>query len=179
MSRSAIRSARVKTFLAAALAGVAVTAVAGAGTAVAGVEADAVVKARGSQENMHFDPRVVDIPSGGLLKIANRTREPHTLSLVEREDVPDTGAEIRNCFFGICGLIFEAHKKEKPGPGFARIVREGAPGLNKSFVMPNTYGDSVYINQNPRQIEVTDPSGATQWFMCGIHPWMHGRFNVQ
>ena len=98
--------------------------------------------------------------------------DPHTLSIVARDDVPDTIDEVLTC--PACGPFFEAHD---PGndqePPFTYVVNEGPPGLNQP-------GDSLLIDAEQRvtRARVTAPAGTTLHFICVIHPWMQGKLKV-
>ena len=90
--------------------------------------------------------------------------DPHTLSIVERGDVPRTIEEVLTC--PACGPFFEAHD---PGndqePPFNYVVNAGKPGLNQP-------GDSLLIDaeQPVTRARVTAAPGTTLHFICVIHP---------
>jgi hypothetical protein len=98
--------------------------------------------------------------------------DPHTLSIVNRGDVPRTIEEVLTC--PACGPFFEAHD---PGndqePPFNYVVNAGKPGLNQP-------GDSLLIDaeQPVTRARVTAAPGTTLHFICVIHPWMQGKLRV-
>jgi hypothetical protein len=98
--------------------------------------------------------------------------DPHTLSIVNRGDVPRTIEEVLTC--PACGPFFEAHD---PGndqePPFNYVVNVGPPGLDQP-------GDSLLIDaeQPVTRARVTAAPGTTLQFICVIHPWMQGKLKV-
>ena len=98
--------------------------------------------------------------------------DPHTLTIVNRADVPRTIEEVLTC--PACEPFFEAHD---PGndqePPFNYVVNAGKPGLNEP-------GDSLLIDadQPVTRARVTAAPGTTLRFICVIHPWMQGKLRV-
>jgi hypothetical protein len=98
--------------------------------------------------------------------------DPHTLSIVNRGDVPRTIEEVLTC--PACGPFFEAHD---PGndqePPFNYVVNVGPPGLDQP-------GDSLLIDaeQPVTRARFTAAPGTTLQFICVIHPWMQGKLKV-
>jgi hypothetical protein len=99
--------------------------------------------------------------------------EPHTLSIVDRADLPRTLREVFFC--PVCQPFLEAHD---PGndqrPPFNFVVNRGRPGLNQP-------GDSLLVTaEHPvTRARVTAPAGTTLHYLCAIHPWMQGRLIVE
>jgi hypothetical protein len=99
--------------------------------------------------------------------------EPHTLSIVDRADLPRTLRELFFC--DVCQPFLEAHD---PGndqqPPFKFVVNEGPPGLNQP-------GDSLlHTAEHPvTRARVTAPAGTTLHYLCAFHSWMQGRIVVE
>jgi hypothetical protein len=104
--------------------------------------------------------------------------EPHTVTIVNKADLPQTPAQLEACFAPghICAQTIEAHD---PGsdrkPPFIFVVNRGAPGLD-------TRGDSLLFASPFAQAataKVSASAGTTLSYMCVIHPWMQGSIKVR
>jgi hypothetical protein len=99
--------------------------------------------------------------------------EPHTLSIVDRADLPRTLRELFFC--DVCQPFLEAHD---PGndqqPPFVYRVNKGGPGLDVA-------GDSLLIDADHPVIRarVTAQAGTTLHYLCAIHSWMQGKLVVE
>jgi len=126
-----------------------------------------------------FAPGTLHIEHGATLTFREGTPpfpealEPHTLSIVDRADLPRT---LRQIFFcPVCQPILAAHD---PGndqqPPFNFVVNKGPAGLNQP-------GDSLLVDADHPVIRarVTASAGTTLRFICAIHPWMQGRLIVE
>lgn len=129
--------------------------------------------------SFRFVAGTVPIRSGGTVTLTNLTADGHTLSIVNRSQVPHTIKQIENC--RICGAIAKSHgiNFEGPpteGPPPIRLVNTGAQGFNAP-------GDSVVIGPKgsggPVSFKVTAKPGTVLNFICAFHPWMQGRFLVK
>ena len=124
-------------------------------------------------DGMRFGRDVTVIKSRGTLTIKNRTREPHTFSIVRKSEVPRTARQAERCT--VCEVLGQAHGVPPNGEGGPTIplVNRGAPGFNQR-------GDSVAFG--PRQqvrAKITARSGRTLNFICALHPWMLGKVAVR
>jgi plastocyanin len=126
--------------------------------------------------NLRFIPGDVQIRSGGTLTLetGDSTQEPHTLTIVDADEVPASIDEVFECGAPdtVCAAVFAffPESEEPPrvieGPG----THAGIDGrLDTLLVMP---GESVSAT-------VTAPSGTTLYFICAIHAWMQGRIVVE
>ncbi len=168
-------SARLAVLAALSLAAFALTTVASGAT-------DNTVKTQGTEQfvpnskimsNLKFTPGHLVVRSGETLTLqhADQTDEPHTLSVINADEVPGSVEDVFEC--KVCGEVFGLF----PPPGPTSSVFVNAPGtgagidgrLDTLFVLP---GESV-------SAEVTAPSGSTLHFFCAIHPWMQGRIDVR
>lgn len=171
-----------------ALLGAALLTAAGSALAAGGKgPAKATVLATGSESmkpnayytnTFHFQAGTVAIRSGGTVRLANITKDAHTLSLVKSSQVPRTLKQMENC--KACGEIAKSHgiNTEGPptGPPPIRLVDVGAPGFDAP-------GDSIILppkgRGGPVTFKVTARAGTVLNFVCIIHPWMSGRFLVK
>jgi hypothetical protein len=126
---------------------------------------------------LRFAPGTVPVRSGGTVTMTDLAAgEPHTLSIVKRSDVPRTASQVNNCT--ICAKIGVSHgvnPNGPPSPPSHPVVNAGAPGFN-------TPGDSIVIGPKgaPKvTFKVTAKPGTTLYFICALHPWMQGRFQVK
>lgn len=123
-------------------------------------------------DGQRFGRDVTAIRSGGTLTIKNRTREPHTFSLVTKSQVPRSARQVENC--RVCGPLGRSHGVPPDGgEPTIPLVDRGARGFNQR-------GDSIAFG--PRQrvaIRITARPNRTLRFLCAIHPWMIGKVSVR
>jgi plastocyanin len=121
------------------------------------------------QSTLKFIPGPVRVASGGTLTWvdADQTEEPHTISIVDKSDLPTDTEEVFEC--PVCQEIFEGHFA---GGGFNPVVDVGEPGLDSRL-------DSLFLDPGGQvSAEVSAPSGTTMYYLCAIHPWMQGSISV-
>ena len=129
------------------------------------------------QSTLKFTPGRITINSGETLTLekSDSTAEPHTLSIVNKDEVP---ADI-DAVFGcgepgtVCDDVFSAFGGEPSGPTFVDAAGTGTGidgRLDSLFVAAP--GDSI-------SAPVTAPSGSTLYFICAIHAWMQGEIDVK
>jgi plastocyanin len=150
-------------------------------TTAASGAADKTVKTKGDETfvpnskimaTLKFAPGHVVVNSGDTLTLQHddKTQAPHTLSIVDADEVPTTIDEVFVC--EVCEEIFDTFPEEPTGSVFLNAPDTG-PGidgrLDTLFVLP---GDSV-------SAQVTAPAGSTLPYLCAIHPWMLGEIEVQ
>src|SRR5262245_55700419 len=90
------------------------------------------------KDNQRFVARNLNVRSGATVRLQNRskTEDPHTLSLVRRQDQPRTVAEVFNC--EACGPFFGAHQvNEETGEIGQPLVNVGEEGFDQP-------GDSIF-----------------------------------
>jgi plastocyanin len=121
---------------------------------------------------LKFTPGHVVVRSGDTLTLqhADKTQAPHTLSIVDADEVPTTIDEVFVC--EVCEEVFGLFPGEPTSSVFVNAPGTG-PGidgrLDTLFVLP---GESV-------SAQVTAPAGSTLPYLCAIHPWMLGEIEVQ
>jgi plastocyanin len=123
---------------------------------------------------LHFEPGRVRIESGDEItfKHRDRTEEPHTATIVDRSDLPDTFDEVFGCQEppGPCAAAFEAHG-DPPAPAVE------APGSQPGLDAP---GDSLWLDPGGEiSAVVSAPPGSTLFYLCAVHPWMQGSIAAQ
>jgi plastocyanin len=158
---------------------IAVATALGVGAAVATVRGGGLtVRAVGTENfepnaliysTFRFSPQVIEVPSGGTLTFVKKDEapeEPHTLSIVDRSQLPTDIEGVFNC--QVCGQILGEHAM------LGRSVdRDGDGGLN-------VRGDSLLVTMKNNSISavVTAPAGTSLSYLCAIHPWMQATIKV-
>jgi hypothetical protein len=126
------------------------------------------------------------IVSGEELEVLNQTNPkqvgPHTFSLVTKGSIPKTPKARQTCFTPkhICMAIAHWHGTNGNGPITKNPVKAGAEGWDTLGSVTKT-GDSWFTGTKPKTSivqKVTAAAGTTIYFMCAIHPWMHGSIEV-
>jgi plastocyanin len=129
-------------------------------------------------DTQRYVPGTTPIRSGGTVTLTNASDDPHTLSIVKRNQLPRTIGQVNNC--SVCGEITQAHGVDPNGPPTEGpppipVVDGGAAGLDQPgdsiFVGPKGSGSTV-------RFKVTAKAGTTLHYLCIIHPWMQGSFKV-
>jgi hypothetical protein len=126
------------------------------------------------------------IVTGEELTIENKSVPkaigPHTFSLVEESQWPETKPARKKCFtpHHICKAIADWHGVKGEGPPTKNPAKAGRPGWDTEGSLSKN-GDSWFTGEKPGTSytqRVTAPAGTTIQFMCAIHPWMHGSIEV-
>lgn len=124
------------------------------------------------------------VTRGDELRIVNRTNPrlvgPHTFSLVRRGAIPRSRRARRNCGEPghLCASIAAWHGYGESEEVTANPAEAGAPGWS-TMGNARRAGDSWFTEA--RGESVTQPVTAAPgflYFVCAIHPWMHGRVRV-
>jgi plastocyanin len=169
---------------AAALLAVSAPALAGAETPATGVtDTVSIVDVKGALK--FAGPATVH--QGDALKVINETDPkkvgPHTFSLVTPGSVPKTPGARKNCFTPkhICMSIAKWHgfnpKTEKIS---INPVKAGPEGWSTAGDNSKT-GDSWFTGEAKTGTSLTQQVSAepgTYYYICAIHPWMHGKVTV-
>ncbi len=124
-------------------------------------------------DGMRFGRDVTVMKSRGTLTIRNKTKEPHTFSIVKKSQVPRTAKQAERCT--VCRALGMAHgvPENGEGPPTIPVVDKGATGLSSP-------AESVAFG--PKQtlkVKITAKTGRTLSFLCAIHPWMQGKLAVR
>lgn len=126
------------------------------------------------------------IAYGEALTVLNMTNPkqvgPHTFSLVTKGSIPKTAKARQVCFTPkhICKAIATWHGVKGNGPVKINPVKVGAEGWD-TLGSITAEGDSWFTGNKPSTSitqKVSAPPGSTIYFMCAVHPWMHGSIEV-
>jgi hypothetical protein len=135
---------------------------------------------------LHFEaPKTIF--AGEDLEVLNTTNPkqvgPHTFSLVTKGSIPKTSKARKTCFTPkhICMAIAHWHGTNGNGPITKNPAKAGAEGWDTLGSVTKT-GDSWFTGEKKSGTSITQPvtaaAGTTIYFMCAIHPWMHGSIEV-
>jgi plastocyanin len=129
------------------------------------------------QDGLHFKLDRVNIKKGGTLTLVDKSKAPHSFSLVKTSQVPQTLRGVDGCFEkGPCGKLAVEHGAVDPVTGEEKdpdtpLVNAGKAGFNQP-------GDSVLIPPGGKtKIKIT--SAGPLYYICAIHPWMQGAINAK
>jgi hypothetical protein len=149
------------------------------------------------QSTFRMVPGVTNIKSGAMLtfKDVDGTPEPHTLTIADAADLPQTIEDVENCSPAgqgepgapppppnICNDTFQAAVQADPrigegtfpGPGESEFLNLGGGGAGLDARLDTMLiGDASSLT-----VPVTAAPGTTLHFLCAIHPWMQGTINV-
>jgi hypothetical protein len=127
------------------------------------------------------------IASGAELEVLNQTNPhrvgPHTFSLVTKGSIPKTPKAAKTCFTPkhICMAIAHWHGANGNGPVTKNPAKAGLDGWD-TLGSVTKKGDSWFTGEKEpgTSIEqtVSAAAGTTLYFMCAIHPFMHGSIEV-
>lgn len=126
------------------------------------------------------------IVAGQELEVLNQTNAkqvgPHTFSLVTKGSIPKTPKARQVCFTPnhICMSIAKWHGVKGNGPVKVNPVEAGLEGWDTLGSLTKK-GDSWFTGTKPNASivqKVSAAAGTTIYFMCAIHPWMHGSIEV-
>jgi len=125
---------------------------------------------------LRFSPGHTVIDSGATLTFehSDKTEDPHTLSIVNADEVPTDVEGVFECGAPgtVCDEVFQLLPPDDLPPPFTNGPGTG-PGidgrLDTLVVFP---GESA-------SAEVTAPSGTTLHYLCAIHAWMQGEITVK
>jgi len=136
-------------------------------------------------DNQRFQPLDAAVKSGATVTVRNRskTKEPHTLSFVEKQFLPKSfDAPIAGPLFGLHNL------SEEPGAVPVLKIDNGAPAADQNAPLsvdtlgtPDAPGDSELLapGQKTASFKVTAAKGSKLFYFCIIHPWMQGKISVK
>jgi hypothetical protein len=127
------------------------------------------------------------IVTGEELEVLNQTNPkqvgPHTFSLVTKGSIPKTPKARQTCFTPkhICMSIAHWHGVKGNGPVKVNPVEVGLEGWDVLGSITKK-GDSWFTGSKPNTSivqKVTAAAGTSIYFLCAIHPWMHGSIEVR
>jgi hypothetical protein len=160
---------------------------AGAETTANG-SAGAVIHIEETKGVLHF-VAPESVHAGEELEIVNETNPkkvgPHTFSMVTKGSIPKTAKARQVCFTPnhICKAIAGWHGVKGEGPPTKNPATAGPEGWSTMGSL-HKKGDSWFTGTKPKasfsqKVTVNATAGPqTIYFMCAIHPWMHGKITV-
>jgi plastocyanin len=160
---------------------VAVAPIAGATTLTGVTDTISIVEDKG---NLKFD-FPASVVQGDQLEIVNETNPkkvgPHTFSLVTQGSVPKTKSARKSCFTPqhICLSIAKWHGLDPKTEEISINPAEAGPEGWSTMGSTTKKGDSWFtekLNQTITQQVSAQPG--TLYFICAVHPWMHGKVTV-
>jgi plastocyanin len=137
-----------------------------------------MVPNRSFTDSVRFNLDTVTIKSGGKVTLVDKSKAPHSWSIVKKGQVPKNARQTEACFGkGPCDELAIAHGAINPDTGEDQdpttpLVNVGKDGFN-------TPGDSVLIPPGGKtSVKVSAPAGSTLNMICAIHPWMQNKVKV-
>jgi plastocyanin len=129
------------------------------------------------------------VAKGDQLEIVNKTNPrqvgPHTFSLVTKGSVPTTSKARKSCFTPkhICLAIAKWHGfNAKTETISINPAKAGPAGWSTMGNATGKKGDSWFTGEKKAGThisqEVTAEPGTTLYFICAVHPFMHGKVTV-
>ena len=125
------------------------------------------------------------VVQGDQLEIVNETNPkkvgPHTFSLVTKSSVPVTKNARKNCFTPkhICLSVAQWHGFNPKTEQISINPAKAGPKGWSTMGSTSKKGDSWFTEKLDQSLtqEVTAQPG-TLYFICAVHPWMHGKVTV-
>ena len=126
---------------------------------------------------MRFSPGNTTLKSGEQLTLIHNddTDEPHTLTIVDPDELPTDVEEVFACGEPgtICDEVFNTVAPQivdENAPQFINVG--GGPGLDARL-------DTIWLPAGSSiSVPVDAPAGTTLSFLCAIHAWMQGSITV-
>jgi plastocyanin len=174
------RVARMAAVVAVALA----SAVAFAATSAA---QDKTIRTMGTEDvhinskifsNLRFSPGNTTLNSGDQLTLshADKTDEPHTLTIVDASEVPSDVEGVFGCGAPgtVCDEVFTTVGPQITDETQSQFINvAGGSGLDGRL-------DTLWLPPGTSiTVPVTAPSGTTLSYFCAIHAWMQGSITVR
>jgi hypothetical protein len=126
------------------------------------------------------------VEAGTKLDVINKTDPqkigPHTFTLVEKENLPKTKKQVKDCEkfkSEFCLGIVEDHKVDlKTGKIGKPSIDVGEKGWDKSY---GKRGDSwvAEAEGDSQTRKVSAKAGTTLYYFCVVHPFMQGKLKVK
>ncbi len=127
------------------------------------------------QDNMRFSKNSISADRGDTIVLTDKTKQPHSFSVVRKGQVPRKVRQVEGCFEGVCGQLAVAHGAINPDTGEEQdpttpLVNVGPEGFNQP-------GDSVLIPPGGKA-SVRVSGRNDMFYICALHPWMQGKVDV-
>jgi FtsP/CotA-like multicopper oxidase with cupredoxin domain len=127
--------------------------------------------------DLRFSPGNAVVRSGESITLdhADKTDEPHTLTIVNADELPSDAEGVFGCGEPgtVCDDVFSTVGPQIVDPDQSQFINvSGGAGLDGRF-------DTIWLPPDTSlTVPVTAPSGMTLAFFCAIHPWMQGEIRV-
>ena len=127
------------------------------------------------------------VTRGDELEIVDDTNPkqvgPHTFSLVKPGVVPKTKPQRKNCFTPkhICLSIAKWHGFDPKTEQISVNPAKAGPAGWSTMGSNSKKGDSWFTGEEKGASfsqQVTAAAGTTLYYICAVHPWMHGKVKV-
>ena len=122
------------------------------------------------QATFRFSPDKIVVHHGQQVRWVHRDQaeEPHTVTIVNKDQVPTSADEVFSC--KVCRQALKAHFAT--GKLKRKVDPDGDGGLDQP-------GDSLlFFPGQPVSRQITAPAGSKLFYVCAIHPWMQGKIVV-
>jgi plastocyanin len=127
--------------------------------------------------DLRFSPGNANVKSGDVLTLthADKTEEPHTLTIVDQGELPSDVDGVFGCGEPgtICDDVFSTVAPQIVDDTAAQFVNvSGGPGLDGRL-------DTLWLPDDTSiSVPVTAAPGTTLSYFCAIHAWMQGTIKV-
>jgi plastocyanin len=127
--------------------------------------------------NLRFSPGNSTINSGDQITLthADDTDEPHTLTIVNADELPTDVEDVFTCGEPgtLCDEVFNTVGPQIIDENAAQFINvAGGPGLDGRL-------DTLFLPPaSTISVEVDAPAGTTLSYFCAIHAWMQGTIKV-
>jgi plastocyanin len=127
--------------------------------------------------NLRFSPGHTTLNSGDQLTLSHEdaTDEPHTLTIVDANELPTDVEEVFGCGEPgtVCDEVFTTVGPQVTDETQAQFINvAGGSGLDGRL-------DTLWLPPGTSiSVPVTAPSGTTLSYFCAIHAWMQGSITV-
>jgi plastocyanin len=128
--------------------------------------------------DLRFSPGRTTLSSGDQLTLshADGTDEPHTLTIVNGDELPSTFEGVFSCGAPgtVCDEVFTTVGPQITDETKAQFINvAGGSGLDGRL-------DTLWLPPGTSiSVPVTAPSGTTLSYFCAIHAWMQGSITVR
>ncbi len=135
---------------------------------------DTVVINESLSSTLRFDPGILYVFRGERVTWddADRTGDPHSITVAQKKKIPVTIDEIFSC--AICSLVNQHfNDPNDPDSGLATLrVNRGPAGMQSE-------GDSLVLLPGKKiAYRIRAKVGRRVHYFCAIHPWMQGKIVV-
>jgi plastocyanin len=126
------------------------------------------------QGTFRYAPGILVLHSGDKVTWHNSAGAPHTVSVVDEDELPTTFLQALNC--PLCGQFLRAHGFP-PNPARNPVLKAFQPVTGPAVL--DGRGDSLFVAGGADvTATIGAPAGSELYFVCSIHPWMQGEIRI-